>query len=428
MDTTERERHEIAMARFAAIAPAINNTFTEQSAAAYYRRIAEEPLITLGGAMRNYSPLTFEDWVRRYKKYGIEGLMPRGRSDAGETRKLTEDAKSALYVLKNRFPKMNATMMYEQLIADGIIDAHEISLSTVQRFVKRTFSQIHTQPDEKERRAFSSGRVNGIWQADTLYGPYRGEPKERIYIQTIIDDKSRCIVASRAVLADNATSFQSTLKHAISAFGIPEKLYVDNGSAYRNDQLNMICGQLGVVLLHAPVRDGAAKGKVERVNRTLRTRFLSILEPRDLSSLEAFQDSLSKWVMRYNTTCHSTTERRPVDIVSEEAHLLRQPLSETWLSNCFLNRITRKVSRDGCVRVLKRDFDCPCSYINMSVDLRYDPTNLSKVTIYDGDKRIECFATDREANAKTKRQKPAFGIDYTMTDKEEGERDVEPLL
>ena len=428
MDTNERERHEIAMARFAAVAPVINNTFTEVSAAAYYRRIAEEPFQTLGGTLRHYSPLTFEDWVRKYRRSGIEGLMPKSRSDAGHARKLTEDAKSALYVLKNRFPKMNATMMYEQIIADGVIDAHEISLSTVQRFAKRAFGQEYMPLQDRERRAFSSERVNGIWQADTLYGPYKANPKERIFIQTIIDDKSRCIVASRAVLADNATSFQSTLKHAVSAYGIPEKLYVDNGSAYRNDQLNIICGQLGVVLVHAPVRDGAAKGKIERANRTLRTRFLSVLEAKDTASLETFQDLLSAWVMRYNTTSHSTTGRRPVDIVSAEAHLLRKPISEAWLKECFLNKITRKVSRDGCVRILKRDFDCPCSYINMSVDLRYDPTDLSKVTIYDGERRIECFPTDREANAKTKRQKPAFDIDYSKAEREGGMSDVEPLL
>ena len=54
----------------------------------------------------------------------------------------------------------------------------------------------------------------------------------------------------------------------MAAYGIPHKLYVDNGAPYSNDQLSYICGSIGTVLLHTPVRDGASKGKVERNFRT----------------------------------------------------------------------------------------------------------------------------------------------------------------
>ena len=45
-------------------------------------------------------------------------------------------------------------------------------------------------------------------------------------------------------------------------YGIPDKLYVDNGSSYSNEQLSMICVSLGTLLLHTKIRDGASKGKV----------------------------------------------------------------------------------------------------------------------------------------------------------------------
>ena len=48
-----------------------------------------------------------------------------------------------------------------------------------------------------------------------------------------------------------------------SAYGIPTKLYVDSGSPYKNEQLSLICGSLGIVLLHTPIRDGASKGYVK---------------------------------------------------------------------------------------------------------------------------------------------------------------------
>ena len=47
---------------------------------------------------------------------------------------------------------------------------------------------------------------------------------------------------------------------AIATYGIPDKLYVDNGCSYSNAQLSMICVSLGILLLHTRVRDGASKG------------------------------------------------------------------------------------------------------------------------------------------------------------------------
>lgn len=410
---TEETRQKIAMARFAIIAPVINGTHIERSASAYYRRIAQTPFVLPCGSHQSYSPRTYEDWVRKYKNQGFEGLLPKMRSDKGNTRKLSGDAISAIYVLKNRFPKINATIMYEKMIEDGVIDAHEISLSSVQRFVKRNLISLSANPQGKDRRSFEMARVCELWQADSLYGPYLKSPPQRAYLQTIIDDKSRLIVAAKFYLADSAINFQATLRSAICTYGIPESAYFDNGAPYKNTQLALICAHLGIVLMHTPVRDGAAKGKVERWNRNCRSRFINLLEQKDLVSLEALNDQLASWVQTYNTTVHSSIRARPIDVFAKEAHLIRKPRSESWLFDCFLNRIERKVSKDAVVRIGGIDFDCPWAYIGIKTQFRYDPLDLSRVWIHDSEKRIECFPTDRVANSKTKRIKPVYELDYT---------------
>lgn len=55
-----------------------------------------------------------------------------------------------------------------------------------------------------------------------------------------------------------------------------------------------------MVLCHAAVRDAAAKGEIERFNRTLRMRFLSSL-------LASATESLAKWAAAYNAAVHSST-------------------------------------------------------------------------------------------------------------------------
>ena len=63
----------------------------------------------------------------------------------------------------------------------------------------------------------------------------------------IIDDHSSSWSAENCSNNDNACNFQKVLKSAIAAYGIPDKLYVDNGCSYSNEQLSMICVSLGIL-------------------------------------------------------------------------------------------------------------------------------------------------------------------------------------
>ena len=130
---------------------------------------------------------------------------------------------------------------------------------------------------------YSASEFGKIWQADTCYLPYITEDGQtrRVYCIMIIDDHSRLLVGGELFYNDNACNFQKVLKDAIATYGIPDKLYVDNGCSYSNEQLSMICVSLGILLLHTKIRDGASKGKVERHFRTLKERWLYHLSQGD---------------------------------------------------------------------------------------------------------------------------------------------------
>ena len=113
----------------------------------------------------------------------------------------------------------------------------------------------------------------------------------------ILDDHSRMTVGGRLYYQENAANFQKTLKDAIAAYGIPNKLYVDNGSPCSNELLSFICGSVRTVLLHTPVRDGASKGKVERNFRTLKERWLYGLDVSQIKGLEEFNCILSEYIV-----------------------------------------------------------------------------------------------------------------------------------
>ena len=282
---------------------------------------------------------------------------------------------------------------------------------------RRRYPAPQASPAAKDRRAFESARVNGIWQADTLFGPYVGAPARRAYLQAIIDDKSRKVVAARFVDKDCAATFQATLRMAVASHGIPEKLFVDNGGPYKNEQLSLICGGLGIVLRHAAVRDGAAKGKIERWNRTVRMRFLSTLPEGANVVLNNLNAALAKWVSAYNTAVHSSTRSAPSEAFAAEADGIRWVEGgEAALTEAFRNRITRKVANDATVRVDHVLYDVPMGLVGEKVELRYSPGRADDVWVCaPGDQPVRIVSTDKAANADTPRVKPAYSIDFTAT-------------
>jgi hypothetical protein len=93
---------------------------------------------------------------------------------------------------------------------------------------------------------------------------------------------------------------------------MPQSLYVDNGSIYTSKEIVQICARVGCLLHHTPVRDGAAKGKVERFFRTVRDQFL--IRALDLSSLETLNRQFTEWVEeQYNAQSHSVLGMAPLD-------------------------------------------------------------------------------------------------------------------
>ena len=106
-------------------------------------------------------------------------------------------------------------------------------------------------PNMRDRKAFEEDAFGKIWQADTCYFPYITEngKSRRVYCVMIIDDHSRLLVGGSLFYNDNAYNFQKVLKDAIATYGLPDKLLVDNGSPYSNEQLSMICVALGIVLI-----------------------------------------------------------------------------------------------------------------------------------------------------------------------------------
>lgn len=413
MKTNKNIAHaaEMAQFRFALIAPVIQGLITEPSNTAYYKRVTENPITFPNGITKNLSYKTLEKWVSEYHRGGIDALMPSERSDKGSTRVLPDTAIEEIFRLKKEFPRLNATQIHAQLIGNGFIPK-TVSVCAVQRFIKRNNLKDARNPNMKDRKAFEEDAFGKMWQTDTCYFPYITEDgkSRRVYAICIIDDHSRLIVGGQLFYSDSATNFQIVFKDAVATYGIPSKLYTDNGAPYVNEQLDLICGAIGCVHLRTKPRDGASKAKIERFWRTAKECLLYGLDIDSIHSLDQFNRIFKEYLRNYNTTPHSGIGTTPFERYQNTKEQVKLPRSQEWLDENFLNRINRKVRKDSTVTINKVSYDIPMQFIGQTVEIRFRPGEMDSAAVFYDNERYPIRVTNKNENCHTKRNNP---IDYT---------------
>lgn len=414
-DKNYNEAIEIAHLRFAVIAPAIQGVFTEPTKTAYYKKVAQKPLKMPDGrsVFLNYN--TFEKWEASYKQKGMDGLMPKARSDIGVSRVLSDTAIEEIHRLIRQFPRINATLVYTKLIEDGFIKASEVSVCAVQRFIKNNNLKTMAGVGVKDRKAFEEEFPCSMYQADTCHALYITENnvKRKAYLYHIVDDYSRLIVGARFFYEDNAYNFQLVLKEAVAKHGICNKLYTDNGGPYLNGQLKLILASLGIIEIHAPVRDGAAKAKVERSFRSIKDTWLNGFDPSEVSSIEELNRLLVDYIRMRNNSVNRNIGETPMERYSRHIDRIRFPKSREWLDECFMNRIIRKVNNDSTVSIDSVLYDAPMQFIRTKVEIRYLPDDMKNAYILHKGKRYPIRPTNKLENSRTKREQLPT-IDYSL--------------
>ena len=413
----ENLRQNIALFKYSLIAPLLTETFTQPTAKEYLEEVCAKKHSTPQGDLREYAPETLKDWLRRYRKYGIDGLYPKNRSDRGSSRKLGDETKEYIISLKLRSPKRSAKSIYQELVAKGYLDYREISLSTVQRFISK--SNLSLQKLEPiDRRAFEFEFPNECWQSDISVGPYLtiDGKKHKTYIIAILDDSSRLMVHCEAFFRDNFLSLLSVFKSAVAKRGIPKKLFVDNGKVYKSHQMQFICASLGTILCFARPYSPQSKGKIERWFKTMQDQWMNVIDWKDFSSLDELNASLSQYVEDgYNRKVHSSIGKKPMDKFADHLDAMKFVSSKQELDYIFLYRITRKVKNDATVSIQGIIFEVPLKYVGDTLSLRYDPTDMDRVYIFNQDNRLAdtIFPVKKIDNAKIIREQNVKSVDFS---------------
>ena len=167
----QEKQQEIALMRYGAIAPIIAGLDERYpNKTAFYTEISAKGLMGPDGKLHHYAPATIEKWYLDYQNHGFEGLVPKGRSDAGVSRKLDEELQERIRYFKTNYPRMSAAAIYRQLRFDGSVINGQVSESTVCRFVNRLQLELRQTPN-KDMRRYERPHINEVWCGDSSAGP-----------------------------------------------------------------------------------------------------------------------------------------------------------------------------------------------------------------------------------------------------------------
>ena len=373
-----QDEDAVALFRYGLIADLLHLKPEERQLSARLREKAEREHTIPGRRNRRIAVETLRDWLQAYRRGGFEALRPKPRRDRGTLRVVDQATADLLCTIKEKQPELTVAMVIEQARTQGISSDTALAVSTVHRLLSRhglmqRKAELGTTND---RRRFSFERANQLWMSDVMYGPAvptDGRRKHRTYLVAFLDDATRVVPFAAFGFSENVSSFLPVFEQAIRRRGIPERLYVDNGSAYRSHHLALVCAKLGVTLIHARPYQPQGKGKQERWFRTVRMQLLPRLTPTDLDSLAALNRRLWAWIEgEYHQTPHrGIGDQTPFDRWASSVDGIH--LAGPELADMFLFEQKRRVQKDRTVSLLGVVYEVDASLVGETVTLRYDP-------------------------------------------------------
>ncbi len=387
----EERRTQIALFRYALIAPLLNRPLERGEIAAHLKAVAAQTHRIPFSKRTTLDDETLWRYLARFRAGGFEALKPQPRADAGKPRSIPEEVVQKAIALRQEVPTRSANTIIQILKRDPACPP-DLTLSTrtlrgilLQRGMTREKLTGHS----KAFRRFERDSANALWQGDMLVGPYLPDTERpgkyrRTALFAFIDDYSRLIPYGEFFFEESLPRLERVLKVAILRRGLPQALFVDNGKVYVSTQLAAACATLGIRQIHSTPYTPNTRGKIERFFGTVRSQFLPEVESARLTTLEDLNASFQAWVeLIYHQAVHSETQQAPLDRfqVGLTQITVRQA-DPVQLRQAFLWREKRTVTRTATISLQGNRYSVDPLLAGQQVELRFDPFELSELEVW----------------------------------------------
>lgn len=403
-----KDHDEIAVFRYSVIAPLRVDVEDGLGLKAAIERIAASWHVHPEKGRIRIQPKTIEGWYYAYRKDGFDGLLPKRREDAGQSRKITPEIAEKIEALAKSRPEIGGIgILAEIKTMDPAAAA--LSTSTLYRFLRAKGLDLRAGPPRKDHRAYGFEEPGDCWQCDVMHGPKLAMPdgtRRRVYLIAILDDATRIICHAQFYFTDDLRSLKDCLKQALLKRGRPKRLYFDNGKIFRSRMILLLTARLGIHLIHSRPYRPQGRAKLERWFGTVRRSFLPRVDIDKVAGIDALNRLFFAWIKgEYHVTPHrGLNGDTPKDRWTKGCEAVRPLQRDIDLDKAFYEEVTRRVAKDGTLTLNGGVFEAGPIFIGQRVTVRFDPFDLRRIDVFGAnDRHVEAYPVDLERNSRIRR-------------------------
>jgi putative transposase len=400
---------QVGLFRWQLIGEAVDPSLSARERGLLVRSLAAREHRAPDGRWVRVSRNTLDRWIRDYRRGGFDALAPAPRRVKNKTPQSVLDLAVAL---RREQPARTAAQI-QRIIAEA--QGNSPTARTIQRHLAQAGLPWKGQLVSRALGRFAAERPNQLWTGDALHGPLIDG--RRAFLFCFLDDHSRLLCGYRWAGREDVLNASLALRAGIAARGIPDAVYVDNGSPFVSGQLLRACAVLGIRLIHSRPGRPEGRGKIERAFRTVRQQVLVELEDRPPASLQELSRIFQAWAETvYHRRVHSETGQAPL----ERFLAAGTPTipSERVLRDAFRWSEWRTVSKTGTVGIHGNSYEVDPGLAGRRVELVFDPLALADVEVRVDGRPAGCAVplvikrhVHPRAQAPTEPGQPT-GIDY----------------
>jgi transposase InsO family protein len=222
----------------------------------------------------------------------VEGLRNESRRPHRSPNRIHGNLANRILQVRRQHPAWGALRIHAVLRRKGT----SVSASTVHRLLKRHGFLVRIVKNPKPFKRFQRRLVDSLWLADVYEFRIAGV-RGRVYVHTILDDRSRFLVMARAYRRERTREATNNMWWAFKSGRTPRAVYVDNGSCFISGEFQRFCQEHHIQVIYGRPYNPRGRGKLERFHGILTQELVGRVRFR---SLGHFRRKLYHWRQAYN--------------------------------------------------------------------------------------------------------------------------------
>jgi transposase InsO family protein len=352
-------------------------------------KLAKKVWTDADGEPMKVSAETLRAWVRHYRQGGLEALEDKPRPQRG-VQVLSPEQVELACQLKREVPERSLDRIIRIMEEMKLAPLNVVRRSTLHRALKQEgLSARHNRiTDRHDLDRFEAAAANDLWQSDMLTGPWLPDPQRpgkmrRAYLYAFIDDHSRMLLHGRFSFKGDLPALELVLRRCLQKYGVARVVYYDNGKVYRSHHMRHIVASLGMhPIVFTKSYRPMGHGKIEALNRFIRSAFLAELKASKITTLDALNEAFIAWAdVEYNRKVHSETGEAPRVRWRTGIERIKYA-DEEKLRLAFLWTEKRTPDKSGVFSLFGTRYQVGPELARRRIELRYDPEQLDELEVW----------------------------------------------